>query len=785
MEKTVKYIVAPLITIVILSVVVYFFFKSILGTSVPDYEGEFEVAGLLDSVAIYTNREGIPFIKTSNTKDMFFTLGYLHARDRLLELEFNKLVAEGRLSEYFGSKMVNTDKYLRQLMLPTKAASQLKEINSTTLPLLQAYAGGINYCINSENVIIQSEFAATGIEPGEWDVKDIILLSLLENFRDEGKFKLGELTGLMKEKMGIEKAASVFGGAVDSAKVKEYSKIREYLLREETALRGQLGLMGDNSVSYKEISGIKGAFVSLNGSYTFPGRYYTVSYEVAGIKGSGITVPGVPVLYLGMKGEESWVLLTSKKDLRQKKITHFDDRGNLLVNGKIKGKTGLHKDTIKIKDSEPEILEILTGAEGEVITGKEPGEDIYNSDSTEVLKVYFAESFYLSGFNAAAFLNSGTGFWTENVSTKYFSYEANTEILYKAKSEAVKLVATKSVVQKETQEPSSKKKKPAKKKAKPVVVKESQKDQPTDESVEFVKVTESGDITGDGFFRLVPSVSERQWLQKPEGKNIPSFLLNDVTSDFSLKMVPLIINAFSGATKKDTNITQSLRVISGWSGEFLSGLQAPLIMAEFLKYYTVNIFGDEFSKEDFEIFFGVGGYPLEILKELSSEKNALVYDLRNTSAIEDRDQIIRKSFTEALASIEKKYGDNLIMWLWGNENIFIPGHILGKLMGGISDVLVLETAGMSGFYDTQFRSAINPFSVWTGDKSFSGHGTLNRFYLEPERTILLTIPYLGNSGNFADKMSGVTYINFLEGKLISLAPFANENDKVLRLIKKM
>ena len=349
MEKTVKYIVAPLITIVILSVVVYFFFKSILGTSVPDYEGEFEVAGLLDSVAIYTNREGIPFIKTSNTKDMFFTLGYLHARDRLLELEFNKLVAEGRLSEYFGSKMVNTDKYLRQLMLPTKAASQLKEINSTTLPLLQAYAGGINYCINSENVIIQSEFAATGIVPGEWDVKDIILLSLLENFRDEGKFKLGELTGLMKEKMGIEKAASVFGGAVDSAKVKEYSKIREYLLREETALRGQLGLMGDNSVSYKEISGIKGAFVSLNGSYTFPGRYYTVSYEVAGIKGSGITVPGVPVLYLGMKGEESWVLLTSKKDLRQKKITHFDDRGNLLVNGKIKGKPDFTKTRLKLK----------------------------------------------------------------------------------------------------------------------------------------------------------------------------------------------------------------------------------------------------------------------------------------------------------------------------------------------------------------------------------------------------------------------------------------------------
>lgn len=785
MEKIVKYILAPLITIVILSVVVYFFFKSILGTSVPDYEGEFEASGLLDSVSIHTNNEGIPFISSSNTKDMLFTLGYLHARDRLLELEFNRLIAEGRLSEFFGAKMVNTDKFMRQLMLPQKAASQLKEINAETLPLLQAYTEGINYCINSENVIIQSEFSATDLQPGDWKVKDIILLALLENFKSEGKYNAGDLTNLMKERMGIEKASIVFGGPVDSARVEEYSKIREYLLREEIALRMQLGLTGDNGVSYKEISGINGAFVSMNGSFTFPGRYYTVSYDVAGVKGSGVTVPGLPVLYLGMKGEEAWVLLTSKKDLRQTKTTHFDNRGNLIVNGKIKGKIPLHKDTIKIKGSDPELLEILTGNSGEVITGKEPGEDVYNSDSTEVLKVYTAESFYITGYSASAFLNSGLGFWTESLSTKYFSNEANTEILYKSKNEPVRVVPPKSVAQKEKQEPSSKKKNPSKKKAKPVVVKESQHEQPVDEGMETVKVTESGDLTGDGFFRIIPSVSDRTWLQKPDGKNIPSYLLNDVTSDFSLKLVPLIINAFSGITNKDTNITQSLRVISGWSGEYLSGLQAPLILAEFLKYYTVNIFGDEFTKEDFEFFFGVGGYPLARLKELSLEKNAPVFDLRNSSTIEDRDQIIRKSFIEALTSIEKKYGNNLILWLWGNENIFIPRHLLSNLMGGISDVLVLETAGMSGFYDTQFTSAINPFSVLTGKRNYSGRGTLNRFYLEPGRGIMLTIPYLGNSGNFADKMSGVTYINFLEGKLISLAPFANENDKVLRLIKKM
>lgn len=785
MEKLIKYLFAPLITIVILSVVVYLFFKSILGTSVPDYEGEHEVTGLSDSVVVFTGSKGVPFIKSSNKNDMLFTLGYLHARDRLLELEFNKLVAEGRLSEFFGTKMVNTDKYLRQLMFSVRAKTQFSEINTETKLLLQAYTSGINSWINSDKVVLQSEFAATGMSPSKWEVKDVILLSLLENFRAEGKYILGDLSLLMKEKLGLEKAAAVFGGPVDSSSVNGFSKIREYLLREETTLRTQLGLLGNNSVSFKEVTGLRGSFVSLNGAYSFPGRFYPVSFEFQGVKGSGVTIPGVPVLYLGMKGEEAWVLLTSKRDLRQKKITHFEDRGNLIVGGKIKGKIGLHKDTIKIKGSEPEVLEILTGEANEVITGKEPGEDIYNSDSTGVVKVYNAESFYLSGFNAADFLNSGVKFWSETVSTKYFSYEANTEILLKLKSEPVKVITTKAVVHKEGKETPSKKKKPSKKKAKPVVVKEPEIDRSADDGMEIVKVTESGDLTGDRFFRLIPSLSDRPWLQKPDGKNIPSFLLNDVTSDFSLKIVPLIINAFSGTTKKDTNIMHSLRVISGWSGEYLSGLQAPLIMAEFLKYFTVNTFGDEFSKEDFEIFFGVGGYPIARLKELSQEKNAQVFDLRGTSVVEDRDQIIRKSFSEAITSIEKKYGDNLIMWLWGSENIFDPRHILGGLMGGISDVLMLESAGISGFYDTQFTSAINPFSSSSVVKNYSGWGTLNRFYLDPERGVFLMVPYLGNSGNFADKMSGVTYINFLEGKLISIAPFAEGNDKVLRIIKKM
>ncbi|MBN8546898.1 MAG: penicillin acylase family protein [Ignavibacteria bacterium] len=196
MEKLLKYIVAPALTLLILSVVIYFFFKSIIGTSVPKYEGAIEIKGLTDNVEIRTNEYGIPLVKSKSRKDLLFALGYLHARDRLLEMEYHRLIALGGLSEYLGEKTVEADKFFRQLDLSSKAKTFFDELDSEAKVLVKAYSDGINGYLDSENPLIQSEFSALGISPHRWSAEDIVLLTLLNNFSDESKYFSKRIVGM-------------------------------------------------------------------------------------------------------------------------------------------------------------------------------------------------------------------------------------------------------------------------------------------------------------------------------------------------------------------------------------------------------------------------------------------------------------------------------------------------------------------------------------------------------------------------------------------------------------
>ena len=785
MEKLLKYFVAPALTLLILSVVIYFFFKSIIGTSVPKYEGEIEIKGLADNVEIRTNDYGIPLVKSKSRKDLLFALGYLHARDRLLEMEYHRLIASGGLSEYLGEKTVETDKFFRQLDFSSKAKAFFEELDSEAKVLVKAYSDGINGYLDSENPVIQSEFSALGISPHRWSPEDIVLLTLLNNFSDESKYFSKRIVGMVRGKIEFAKAAAVFGTDTDSISKESWSKDEEELLKREIDIRELTGLRADNSLTVSEIQGYDGVFATLNGRYTFPGKYYQVFYESEGISGSGVTIPGVPVLYLGMKKNEFWVLNSVSKYNPVKNLIYLDDKGGIYIENKRRGEIKIKKDTILIKNREPLILETKTAAGTGAIISLPEKKEFYNNDSTEVLNLYSAIVINQSKFDAADFLTTGLKLWSEPVSSKYFSLEANTDIIVKTGDKPAVRSAARAVVKQNQDSPAPKgKKTPRKKetqKPKPVV----SDDQSETSSSESLTITDYVKPTESEFFDLPSDSRNRFYLAKPDGKELNSYFLNDVTSDFSLKLVPFILNAFNNEEKKDTILNQSLKVLSRWSGEYQSSLQAPLIIATFMKFFTVNTFGDDLDKADFEFLFGWGGLPFARLNKLLEENYSPVFDNINTRELESRDEIIRRSFRSALEEIRRKYDENLVMWLWGRYNTIRPSHIVTNFLGGINNAIAIEPAGISGYTDTRFRVNYNPFTELKSGRNVRESGTLYRFFARPSEGRLIFVPYLGNSGNFADKMSVVTYLNFLEGKFIDGATMYGNNDKVLRLIKKL
>lgn len=785
MEKLLKYIVAPALTLLILSVVIYFFFKSIIGTSVPKYEGEIEIKGLTDNVEIRTNEYGIPLVKSKSRKDLLFALGYLHARDRLLEMEYHRLIALGGLSEYLGEKTVEADKFFRQLDLSSKVKTFFDELDSEAKVLVKAYSDGINGYLDSENPVIQSEFSALGISPHRWSAEDIVLLTLLNNFSDESKYFSKRIVGMVRGKIDFAKAAAVFGSDTDSLSKESWSKDEEEILKREIDIRELTGLRSENSLSVSEIQGYNGVFATLNGRFTFPGKYYQVFYESEGISGNGVTIPGVPVLFLGMKKNEFWVLNSVSKYNPVKNLIYLDDKGGIYIENKRRGEIKIKKDTILIKNREPLILETKTAAGTGAIISLPGKKEFYNNDSTEVLNLFSAIAINQSKFDAADFLTTGLKLWSEPVSSKYFSLEANTDIIVKTGDKPAVRSAARAVVKQNQDSPAPKgKKTPRKKetqKPKPVVT----DDPPETSNSEELSITDYIKPVEGEFFDLPSDNRNRFYLAKPDGKELNSYFLNDVTSDFSLKLVPFILNAFNNDEKKDTILNQSLKVLSRWSGEYQSSLQAPLIIATFMKFFTVNTFGDDLDKADFEFLFGWGGLPFARLNKLLEENYSPVFDNINSRELESRDEIIRRSFRSALEEIRRKYDENLVMWLWGRYNTIRPSHIVTNFLGGINNAIAIEPAGISGYTDTRFRVNYNPFTELKSGRNVRDSGTLYRFFAKPSEGRLIFVPYLGNSGNFADKMSVVTYLNFLEGKFIDGATMYGKNDKVLRLIKKL
>lgn len=102
------------------------------------------LAGLRGTVRITVDDAEVVHIEAQDPRDVWFALGAVHARDRLWQLEINRRIAQGRLSELFGEATLETDRFLRTLGLVEAAKAQLEGASPALREQLQAYAQGIN-----------------------------------------------------------------------------------------------------------------------------------------------------------------------------------------------------------------------------------------------------------------------------------------------------------------------------------------------------------------------------------------------------------------------------------------------------------------------------------------------------------------------------------------------------------------------------------------------------------------------------------------------------------------
>ena len=146
--KTLKRIVG-IIAILILVVIIVgiIIINRISRKALPDYNQNVTLSGLTDEVMVYRDMHAVPHIYAKNENDLYLTVGYLMAQDRLWHMDLLRRVTQGRLSEIFGEGMVDTDHLLRALRIQDKSEMVLSKTDENIQNALNAFSEGVNQFI--------------------------------------------------------------------------------------------------------------------------------------------------------------------------------------------------------------------------------------------------------------------------------------------------------------------------------------------------------------------------------------------------------------------------------------------------------------------------------------------------------------------------------------------------------------------------------------------------------------------------------------------------------------
>ena len=152
--------------------------------SFPARDGRATLPGLAQSVAVERDPADVTHIRASSAQDAWRALGYVHAQERGWQLEFNRRLMHGRLSEVLGKATLETDKLLRTLGIARAAARQLTQLPPDVQAALQAYSDGINAFYTHSPQALPPEFHLLRTQPGgetgvAWTPADSVGWSLM------------------------------------------------------------------------------------------------------------------------------------------------------------------------------------------------------------------------------------------------------------------------------------------------------------------------------------------------------------------------------------------------------------------------------------------------------------------------------------------------------------------------------------------------------------------------------------------------------------------------------
>ena len=135
--------------------------------------------GLGEEAEVRWDRWGIPHLSAASEADLARLLGWVHANDRLTQMEIGRRAGRGLLSQAFGEDFLKADIYFRTLRLEQAADRMYAEAAGSSRLWLDAYAEGVNAWIADRGTSMPPELRFLGIDVEPWQPRDGYLFALL------------------------------------------------------------------------------------------------------------------------------------------------------------------------------------------------------------------------------------------------------------------------------------------------------------------------------------------------------------------------------------------------------------------------------------------------------------------------------------------------------------------------------------------------------------------------------------------------------------------------------
>jgi len=691
--KTLKTILISLLLLIIVVVIAgLIMVTGIKRGAIPQYKGELVIAGLGSDVTVYRDERGMPHIYATNEHDLYFSVGYVMAQERLWQMDLIRRATTGRLSEIFGESYVKTDLFLRSLEMTKKSKIILSSEDNSVLESMKAFTDGVNAYISAAGKKLPPEFRILGYKPDPWKIEDIAnIIGYMGWDLASGNLSADIFNYKLFKKLGYEKASSLIpdNKAVTTTAFPDF-RLSDASLKDAQEFISSidkltaLGIVSFSGSNNWAVSGKKtetGKPVLSNDMHlglNVPGIWIQMHQVIPGkLNVTGVAVPGEPFIIAGHNEKIAWGLtnlMVDDIDLFAEKINP-ENQNQYYFNNDWKNMV-VREEIIKMKGGNSDTFKISFTHRGPVVSGFRDINDATLSmrwsgyDMSDELKAVYNIN---RASNWEEFRTGISSFRSISQNFAYADVEGNIGLNTGGGIPVRKGYG--SIIRKgDTDEFDWKGYVPF-------------EQLPSSFNPENGNISSANNKTvSDDYpyyisFRFYPPyrISRiRQMLDEKEKFGIEDFkrMVTDQHSGYAALLTPYILKLKEKESEMNPAESASLNLLTDWDYNMNENLVAPTIFEFYRKSFSKNLLGDELGDLFNQLPASINDN--YIYRILQTGPDEWVDDV-STPQKESLEEINQKSFKDCVRAISEMYGADVTKWTWGSIHKITLEHPMGSV----------------------------------------------------------------------------------------------------------